>query len=152
MKRLLGLASFCFGVTIACAGFAQTPTQGYWSGKRVTLLIGSSPIGGIGYDTYGRVMAKYIGKYLPGRPLVVPENKPGAGGLTLANHIYHSAAKDGSEIGLLLRGNAMDPLLNPDAAKGLDGTRFNWLGSMNNEVAGFFITEKARVRNLEEVM
>src|SRR5258706_7795503 len=98
---------------------AQTPTPapatGPYAGKRLTLYIASSPIGGVGYDTYGRVMAKYIGKYLAGHPTVVPENRPGARGLTLAHYLYNAAQKDRSEIRLLLRGNGMDPLLNPDA-------------------------------------
>jgi tripartite-type tricarboxylate transporter receptor subunit TctC len=152
------LAIALLALLVAGSAAAQTPTPapatGPFAGKRLTIYIASSPIGGVGYDTYGRVMAKYIGKYLPGHPTVVPENRPGAGGLTLANYLYNAAQKDGSEIGLLLRGNGMDPLLNPDAANAdkFDGKKFLWLGSMNNEVAGFYITDKARVKSLDDVL
>ena len=156
MMRLIwvAVAAVLFAGAAAAEAPAPAPATGPFAGKRVTIYIASSPIGGVGYDTYGRVMAKYLGKYLPGRPTVVPENRPGAGGLTLANYIYNAAQKDGSEIGLLLRGNGMDPLLNPNAATAdkFDGTKFLWLGSMNNEVAGFYITDKARDKSLADVL
>jgi tripartite-type tricarboxylate transporter receptor subunit TctC len=156
MRRQLAAALLAFLLAGPAAAQAPVPAPatGPFAGKRLTLYIASSPIGGVGYDTYGRVMAKYIGKYLAGHPTVVPENRPGAGGLTLANYLYNAAQKDGSEIGVLLRGNGMDPLLNPDAANSdkFDGTKFLWLGSMNNEVGGFYITDKARVKSLEEVL
>lgn len=121
--------------------------------KHMTVYIGFSPISGIGYDTYGRVMARYIGKYLPGDPAVVASNKPGAGSMTLANYIYNVAPKDGSEIALIGRGVAMDPLVkgSHSTAK-FDATKFGWLGSMNNEVAGFFVSNRAPVQSLDQIL
>jgi tripartite-type tricarboxylate transporter receptor subunit TctC len=158
MARWLGTVLLCLSIAWSGAARAEAPkpapATGPFSGKRVTVYIGSSPIGGVGYDTYGRVMAKYLGKYLPGHPSVVPENRPGAGGLTLTNYLYNSAQKDGTEIGLVLRGNAMDPLLNPQAAVAdkFDATKMVWIGSMNNEVAGFYVTDKARDKTLADVL
>jgi len=60
---------------------AQSQT---FAGKQIRLLVGFSPTA-YGYDTYGRLLARYLGNYLPGHPLVVPENRPGAGSLRLAN-------------------------------------------------------------------
>jgi hypothetical protein len=66
---------------------AQGATQGNepisFAGKRTNVLIGFSAIG-IGYDTYGRILARYLGRHQPGNPNVVPQNRPGAGSLTLA--------------------------------------------------------------------
>jgi tripartite-type tricarboxylate transporter receptor subunit TctC len=119
----------------------------------MTIYIGFSAIGGIGYDTYGRVMARHMGKHIPGNPSISPANKPGAGSMTLANYLYNAAPKDGTEIALLARGVAMDKLINGDAATAkFDATKFNWLGSMNNEVAGFFISGTAPARDLKEIL
>jgi len=123
-----------------------------FAGKRIILYIGFSPIG-FGYDTYGRVLARYLGKHLPGTPNVVPQNRPGAGSMALANYIYNAAPKDGSEIALVGRGVAMDSILNGAASSAkFEANKFYWLGSMNNEVAGFFISGRAPVKSLDDIL
>src|SRR5215510_12536464 len=62
------------------------------AGKNVTMIIGFGPGGG--YDAWGRVVARHIGKNLPGTPNVVPQNMPGGGSFNAANHIYTIAPKD----------------------------------------------------------
>ena len=120
--------------------------------KRINLLIGFSPAG-FGYDTYGRILARYLGKHLPGNPSVTPQNRPGAGSLSLMNQMYNIGAKDGTDIALVGRGAAMDPLISgaTSGAK-FDATKFNWIGSMNNEVAGFFLSDMAPAKNLNEIL
>jgi tripartite-type tricarboxylate transporter receptor subunit TctC len=123
-----------------------------FSGKRISLYIGFSPIG-FGYDTYGRVLARYLGRHLPGNPSVVPQNRPGAGSMAVANYLYNGAAKDGTEIALVGRGIAMDQLINGDSSTArFDASNFYWLGSMNNEVAGFFISGSAPARDLNDIL
>ena len=128
---------------------AQGPT---FAGKQIRLLIGFSPTA-YGYDTYGRLLARYLGNFLPGHPLVVPENRPGAGSLGLANYMAHAAPRDGTEIAIVGRGIAMEPVL--DAARTapkFDSTKFTWLGSMNNEVGGFFVREPGPVASFQDVL
>jgi tripartite-type tricarboxylate transporter receptor subunit TctC len=123
-----------------------------FAGKQVRLLIGFSPTA-YGYDTYGRLLARYIGKYLPGNPLIVPENRPGAGSLSLASYMAHAAPHDGSEIAIVGRGIAMEPILDaPHIAAKFDSTTFTWLGSMNNEVGGFFVREPGPVKDFQDVL
>ena len=81
-----------------------------FAGKQIKLLIGYSPTG-YGYDTYGRLLARHLGKYLSGNPVIVPQNRPGAGSLNLANYLYNAAPRDGSEIAIVGRGVAMEPLI-----------------------------------------
>ncbi|HWG03996.1 MAG TPA: tripartite tricarboxylate transporter substrate-binding protein [Beijerinckiaceae bacterium] len=123
-----------------------------FAGKRITVFVGFSP-GGIGYDTYARELAHYLGKYLPGNPSVVVENRPGAGSMTLANYIYNVAPHDGTEIALIGRGVATDPLIMGSAsAARFDAPKFNWLGSMNNEVSGLYLRDGAPAKNLADLL
>lgn len=150
-KGIFALASAVAAVTLMAAPhatLAQTPNI-----PRLTIFIGYSATSGIGYDTYGRVLARVIGKHLPGNPVVTASNRPGAGSMTLANYIANVAPKDGTEIGLIGRGVPMDTLIfgNVSAAK-FDANQQQWIGSMNNEVGGFFISSAAPVQTLNEVM
>jgi tripartite-type tricarboxylate transporter receptor subunit TctC len=113
------------------AGFAQAPAD-FYRGRTVELFIGTS-VGG-GYDAYGRMLARYIGKYIPGNPTVIPKNMEGAGSMRLASYLYNAAPKDGSTFGTINRGTGFDPLLGNKGAQ-FDATRFNWIGSTNNEVS-----------------
>ena len=123
-----------------------------FAGKQIKLLIGFSPTG-YGYDTYGRLLARHLGKYLPGNPLIIPQNRPGAGSLNLANYLYNAAPKDGTEIAIVGRGVAMEPLIGGTASQGkFDSTKFVWLGSMNNEVSGLFIRRGAPASSLQEIL
>jgi tripartite-type tricarboxylate transporter receptor subunit TctC len=139
------------------AARAQTQTQTNtapvtFAGKEIRLLIGFSPTA-YGYDTYARLLARYLGKYLPGAPLIVPENRPGAGSVGLASYMAHAAPRDGSEIAIVGRGIAMEPIL--DAARTpakFDPTKFTWLGSMNNDVGGFFVREPGPVSSFQDVL
>jgi tripartite-type tricarboxylate transporter receptor subunit TctC len=110
---------------------AQNPAD-FYKGKNVDLYIGYSAGGG--YDVYARVLARHIGKHIPGNPNVVPRNMEGAGSLKLANWLYNVAPKDGTAFGIIGRGTGFDPLLGRKGAQ-FDAEKFNWLGSMNNEVS-----------------
>ena len=80
--------------TFSTVAYCQTSTDPVsFAGKQIKLLIGYSPTG-YGYDTYGRLLARHLGKYLPGNPLIIPQNRPGAGSLNLANYLYNAAAKE----------------------------------------------------------
>jgi len=149
----LALALEAALLPIAVSHAQETSGPVSFAGKQINVLIGFSAIGGIGYDTYGRILARYLGRYLPGDPVVVPENKPGAGSMGLANYLYNVAAKDGTEIGLVGRGVAMDPIISGSASTArFDATKFNWIGSMNNEVSGFFVSNASPAQTLQQVL
>jgi tripartite-type tricarboxylate transporter receptor subunit TctC len=112
-------------------GRAQSPAE-FYKGKTVELTIGTS-VGG-GYDAYGRMLARSMGKYIPGNPAIVPRNMEGAGSMRLASHLYNTAPKDGTAFGTINRGTGFEPLLGNKGAQ-FDATRFNWIGSTNNEVS-----------------
>jgi tripartite-type tricarboxylate transporter receptor subunit TctC len=104
--------------------------EDFYKGKTVSLIIGYS-VGG-GYDAYGRLVARHLGKHIPGNPSVVPQNMTGAGSLKAANYLYSVAPKDGSVIGTFSRSQGIAPLI--DKAE-FDSTKFTWLGSVTDEVS-----------------
>lgn len=102
----------------------------FFEGQTVRLLVGFSAGGG--YDTYGRAIARHIGKHIPGNPEVVVENMTGAGSLVLANHLYNQAEPDGLTIGLWNSNHMFIQALadNPEAEGILfDGAEYGWLGA-----------------------
>ena len=98
-------------IALALLGAAPLPALG--QPKVVELYIGYSPGGG--YDVYARLLARHIGRHIPGNPTVVPKSMPGAGSLTLANWLYKAAPRDGSVFGTIGRAIAFDPLLGEGA-------------------------------------
>jgi tripartite-type tricarboxylate transporter receptor subunit TctC len=137
---------------VATAVAAQAAEPVSFAGRQIRLLIGYSPTG-YGYDTYGRLLARHLGRHLPGNPVIVPQNRPGAGSLNLANYLYAAAPRDGSEIAMIGRGVAMEPLIGGAASQGkFDSRKLMWLGSMNNEVSGVFIRRGAPGANLQEML
>ena len=152
-SHALTKALLCAAMVCAAASAARSETAPVsFAGKQIKVSIGYSPTG-FGYDTYGRLLARHLGKYLPGNPSIVPQNRPGAGSLNLANYIANAAPRDGTEIALVGRGVAMEPLLGGAASQAkFDSTKFAWIGSMNNEVSGFFVRQPGPVKSLSEAM
>jgi tripartite-type tricarboxylate transporter receptor subunit TctC len=116
--------------------------------KTVKLIIGEATGGG--YDTYARLLARYIGKYLPGSPTVVPQNMPGAGSLLAMNHIYTIAPRDGSVFGMVQRSVIIMPLLGIPEAN-FSPEKLNYVGSMDQEVGVCIVRRAANINSIEEV-
>jgi tripartite-type tricarboxylate transporter receptor subunit TctC len=117
-------------VAAAVLGVSAAGAQDSLAGKNVTLIIGFGAGGG--YDLWGRLVARHIGKHLPGNPTVVPQNMPGAGSYVAASHIYGAAPKDGTVFAIIARDAALGPLSNAPGAR-FDATKMSWLGSPTRE-------------------
>ncbi len=114
------------------AAHAQAPQDNFrW--RQMTITVAFSAGGN--YDVYARLLSRHINRHLPGNPNVVVSNMPGAGGLKMANHMYNTAPKDGSEIGVIPRALPTEPLLRKETNARFEPDKFNWIGSMNKEVA-----------------
>ena len=126
---------------------AQAPSL---AGKNVTMVIGFGPGGG--YDLWGRVVARHIGKHLPGNPSVVPQNMPGAGSYNAANHIYNIAPKDGTVMGIIARDAALGPITGATGAR-FDPTKLTWLGTPTSEtnVCIASNTDKVKVKTVDDL-
>jgi tripartite-type tricarboxylate transporter receptor subunit TctC len=127
---------------------AQSPAE-FYKGKTLELYIGYS-VGG-GYDLYARLLARHLGKHIPGNPTIVPKNMEGAGSLRAANFIANAAPRDGTAIGTFGRGVPFDPLLGFPGAQ-FKGTDFSWIGSANNEVSICVSSDKSKIRKIQDLM
>jgi tripartite-type tricarboxylate transporter receptor subunit TctC len=124
LARVLGFAA---AAAIAVWPASAQAPQPFYKGKQIVMLIASGAGGG--YDTYARALARYMPKYIPGNPTIVPKNVPGAGGLIAGNTLYNNNTADGLTFAALTNGVAMDPLFGEAAAR-FDAQKFAWLGSM----------------------
>jgi tripartite-type tricarboxylate transporter receptor subunit TctC len=144
------LIGFCLisAFVLADPVHAQT-VEDFYRGKTINLIIGYS-VGG-GYDLYGRLVSRHIGKHIPGRPAIVPQNMTGAGSLRAAQYIYSVAPKDGTVFGTFGRTIATQPLLTPATAP-FNGTKFSWLGSVTNEVSTCVTWHTSPVKTWKDIL
>jgi tripartite-type tricarboxylate transporter receptor subunit TctC len=123
------VACFSVAVLLAQPAGAQTVEE-FYKGKALTLVVGNGPGGG--FDVFGRLLARHIGRYVPGNPSVVVQNMPGAGSLVAANYLYNVAPKDGTTFGLIARNMPLLGLLGNNSNVRFDPHKFTWLGSSSN--------------------
>ncbi len=102
----------------------------FYAGRQLDLIVGSGPGGG--YDTYARLLARHLPRYLPGNPAIVVQNMPGAGGLRAANYLYNVAPKDGTSIGTFGHDLVLVGLLGRNFSVQFDSRKFSWLGSASS--------------------
>jgi tripartite-type tricarboxylate transporter receptor subunit TctC len=112
-------------VILAAPAHSQS-VESFYRDKQVRLIIHSTTGGD--YDGWARLVARYMTKYLPGNPTFIPQNMPGAGGITAANTLYASVPKDGSVIGMIGR-NLPFQALTRVANVRYEPAKFNWIGS-----------------------
>ena len=120
----------------------------FFKGKTVTFIVPTAPGGG--YDTYSRLIARHIGRFLPGQPTVVAQNMPGAGGIRAANYLYNVAPKDGTVIAMLDQAVHLDHILGTPGLNA-DPARFNWIGRLLSNSAVLYAWHTARVKKIEDV-
>ena len=125
-------AFFIFSLAASVPAKAQSVEE-FYEGNVLSLYIGFS-VGG-GYDAYGRIVSRHLGKHIPGNPTVVPVNMEGAGSLRLANWLYNAAPKDGSAIGIMSRGVPFEPLVGNRESSQFDASKYSWIGSTTDEVS-----------------
>ncbi len=106
---------------------ASEPVADFYKGKSITMLVASGAGGG--YDTYARVFARHVVKYIPGQPNIIAKNMPAAGGLAAASTLFNNADRDGLTMGALANVSTLDPLFGNPGAR-YDPRKFGWIGSI----------------------
>ena len=121
----------------------------FYAGKQVKIVIGSD-VGG-GYDTYGRLLGRHLGRYLPGHPSTLILNMPGAGGLKSVQYVYSVAPKDGTLIANIRASNMLDSVLGIRGTD-MDPAKFVWIGSMAADTDVCLFTKKSGIRTFQDML
>ena len=117
----------------ACALASPTranPVADFYRGRTITLVVGYGPSGG--YDLVARMVARHLGRHIPGHPSIVVQNMPGAGSLRATNWLYSVAPRDGTVIGIFARDMPLLAILGTNRAATFDPRKFTWLGSASD--------------------
>jgi hypothetical protein len=141
---------WCIFVAIAAAVFAgPASAQDYYKGKSITLFAGQPPGGGI--DSEMRLVAHYLGKFIPGEPAVVARNMQGAGGMVLGNHLAGVAKADGLTLGMPGRsGFVLAPVISAGDVK-YDLRKFTWIGSSASTNYVLWLRRTTNIRSLADL-
>lgn len=140
--RLFGL--FCIASAISPL---SALSQDFYAGKTITIVVGYG--GGSGYDRNARFIARHLPEHLPGSPIAVVQNMPGAGTLTATNHVANLAPKDGTVLGLVARGMGLEPLLGGKNVR-YDPLKLKWIGSTSREVSIIAVRAQTGVETLKD--
>ena len=150
MRRLGAALLAATGLVLAAPAAADDVAE-FYRGKRVSLVVSYGPGGG--YDVYGRIVARHIGRFIPGNPKVVVQNMPGAGSLRGTNYLYNVAPRDGTAFGTFARNMPMVGLLKTGQNVQFDPMRFTWIGSSTsyaNDAYLLVVRRDAKVKSIEE--
>lgn len=135
--------------TAPAAAFNEQAVADFYKGKTIRIIVGFAPGGG--YDTSARLLAKHMGKNIPGNPNIIVENMPGAGSMVSANNVYRVADKDGTVIGTFNSSTVMQQALGASGVE-FDARKFNWIGAMAESQTACAVRTEVGINSFKEVM
>ena len=135
-------------LAVLALGSAPAAAQDTLAGKTVTIAVGFGPGGG--YDLYARVLARHLGRHLPGHPAVVVSNMPGAASIRAANYIANVAPKDGTALGIVAQSIAEEQLLGI-AGVSYDVAKLAWIGRISSNVEVAYVWHAAPVKTIDDL-
>ncbi len=151
--KFAGFAGFALrffaALTITATAGGQVLAADFYAGRKLTMVVDAAPGGG--YDTYGRLLARFYGNHIPGNPQIVVQNMPGAGGLTAVNWLWEKAPRDGTHIEIMSRSIPLAPLMGSPAAR-FDPLKLSWIGSINRELIIVFSWQSSGVKSFKDLL
>lgn len=143
---------WCSAATILAA-FAASPDRqalaaDVFAGKQIRMIVPSPPAGG--YDLYGQLAVRHLGRFIPGNPTIVISYMPGAGGLNAMNYLYEVAPRDGTAIAVMAQELAYHQALGLKGVR-YDATRFSYVGRVTANVPVHMVWHTALVKSIEEI-
>ena len=142
------IGAFWLGAALLSA--QDLAAEDYYSGKKIFIVSASSAGGG--YDQYARLLARHIGKRIPGTPMIIVQNMPGAEGVKAANFIYNLAPQDGTYIGALPRSLSLSKLYaHHEQSLQFDPFTFQWLGSLKRDTGVLAVNTKSGLQGPEDL-
>lgn len=146
IARRVGLAAI--GLAVATPAVAQQAAP-FFKGKSLTMVIGFGP--GASNDFYGRLVARHLGKHIPGEPSIVSQNMPGAGSFKAANHLFHVAPKDGTAMGIVTQTLATEEALGATGIQ-FKSAEFTWLGRVTSDSVVTFMWHTSKIKTIADAL
>ncbi len=140
------VAALAAAVLLPQPGVTQ-PADPFFKGKTIRLYIGFD--GGGTYDYYGRLVARFLGRHVPGEPTIVAQSMPGSGSLRAANFLFSAAPKDGTALGVITQTAAIEDALRSPGAQ-FKAAEFNWIGRMTAILEVHFTWKTSRGKSIED--
>lgn len=138
----------CLLLTAAAIAHARAQSVAdFYRGQSISMVVSSSAGGG--YDTLSRVVARYLGKHIPGNPTIIVRNMPGAGGILAMNYLAHLAPRDGLTIGQVQNNTPFEPLFGTKQAN-YDATAMTWLGTPSVETGMLIVWHTSPVMTIDD--
>ncbi len=147
MLRLAFVLTGLAAATLLPASVKADPVADFFRDRQVNWIVSYGPGGS--YGLYAQLAARHIGRHLPGKPTIVVQFMPGAGGITAANHLYNLAPNDGSTIATVTKDLALEQALRPKEVR-YDARRFGWVGSFAEYIAVFAVWNDSGIRSIAD--
>jgi tripartite-type tricarboxylate transporter receptor subunit TctC len=142
-------ASLAAVVVLATQAMAQPAVEQFYKGKSIDLIIGYPPAGS--NDTYARVLARHIGRHIPGQPNVVTKNMPGAGSFLAVNNVYSVAPKDGTVLAIGAPTTALDERLGTANVR-FKTAELGWVGRVDSLINIVFMWHTSKVKTFADAL
>ena len=120
----------------------------FYKGKQVQMIVRTT-VGG-GYDTLSRLIARHIGRLIPGQPTVIVQNMPGGGGLAAANFMGARAPQDGTAISIIGQGIPIDQALGLNKSLAVDMRKLEWIANMGGSNQVMAVWHTSPTKTLED--
>lgn len=148
-RLCIALAAFLLTAAMfAAAPAASDDIADFYRGKQIKIYIRAAPGGN--YDIYSRLLGRYLARYLPGNPMVLPFNMPGGGGLVALNYVANVAPQDGTVLTMITPSFPMDQALGLDKNLKVDLRKLGWIGNMSDSSVIYFTKKSSATRTLAD--
>jgi len=149
MKAARPLAVAMLAGVLAAGSLQPARAQDFYRGKTVTIVVGYSAGGG--YDQYARLVARHLGRHIPGQPTVIVQNMPGAASMTSVRHLDANAAKDGTVITTFDPGQVLETIAAPEVHK-VKFSEFRWIGALLRDIRVCYASTVSGIKTWDEMM
>jgi tripartite-type tricarboxylate transporter receptor subunit TctC len=143
------IAVMLAGIWAATHSQPALAQDGFYRGKTVTIVVGYSAGGG--YDQYARLVARHLGRHIPGQPGVIVQNMPGAASMTSVRHLDANAAKDGTVITTFDPGLVLETIAAPETYK-VRFSDFRWIGTLLRDIRICYASMVSGIKTWQEMM
>ncbi len=146
MRKMIVAALTMVAILVTAPATRADPVADFYRDKKIRMIIGYGAGGG--YDLYGRLVAEFLGKHIPGNPIIIPQNMPGGGSFVAAKYLFEAAPKDGTVLGSLSQTLVLDTAAG--SVTGIDASQFRYIGRVVTNIDLGMTPAKSGVKSIED--